>query len=70
MVHDWNLGSKQNGDSVPYFPRRIADIDQFANRILSYGAELDSDHPLSKHLLCERSAKGRLVVTNKVWDSE
>ncbi|VDM78251.1 unnamed protein product [Strongylus vulgaris] len=32
-------------NSVPWFPRRIADIDQFANRILSYGAELDSDHP-------------------------
>ncbi|KAK5976733.1 Biopterin-dependent aromatic amino acid hydroxylase [Trichostrongylus colubriformis] len=32
-------------DSIPWFPRRIKDIDQFANRILSYGAELDSDHP-------------------------
>ena len=32
-------------ESVPWFPTRIRDIDQFANRILSYGAELDSDHP-------------------------
>ncbi|KAK6012447.1 Biopterin-dependent aromatic amino acid hydroxylase [Ostertagia ostertagi] len=32
-------------DSIPWFPRRITDIDQFANRILSYGAELDADHP-------------------------
>jgi len=35
---------KDSIDSVPWFPRRIRDLDQFANRILSYGAELDSDH--------------------------
>lgn len=32
-------------DTVPWFPRRIRDLDRFANQILSYGAELDSDHP-------------------------
>lgn len=31
--------------AVPWFPRRIRDLDRFANQILSYGAELDSDHP-------------------------
>lgn len=31
--------------TVPWFPRRIRDLDRFANQILSYGAELDSDHP-------------------------
>lgn len=31
--------------TVPWFPRRIRDLDTFANQILSYGAELDSDHP-------------------------
>lgn len=37
--------SKDNQLAIPWFPRRIRDLDQFANQILSYGAELDSDHP-------------------------
>jgi len=32
-------------EEVPWFPRKIKDLDQFANRILSYGSELDSTHP-------------------------
>ena len=30
---------------VPWFPGKRKDLDQFADQILSYGAELDSDHP-------------------------
>uniref|UniRef100_A0A1A9W7Q5 phenylalanine 4-monooxygenase n=1 Tax=Glossina brevipalpis TaxID=37001 RepID=A0A1A9W7Q5_9MUSC len=36
---------KDNLSAVPWFPGRIRDLDRFANQILSYGAELDSDHP-------------------------
>ncbi|XP_055913446.1 protein henna [Eupeodes corollae] len=36
---------KDNTSAVPWFPRRIRDLDRFANQILSYGSELDSDHP-------------------------
>merc|ERR1712025_590849 len=36
---------KDNADSVPWFPRKIQELDKFANQILSYGSELDSDHP-------------------------
>uniref|UniRef100_H2YZJ9 phenylalanine 4-monooxygenase n=2 Tax=Ciona savignyi TaxID=51511 RepID=H2YZJ9_CIOSA len=37
--------NKDQKNATPWFPRRIEDLDQFANQILSYGAELDSDHP-------------------------
>ena len=32
-------------ETVPWFPRRIKDLDRFANQILTYGNELDADHP-------------------------
>lgn len=36
---------KVEDDVVPWFPRRIRDLDRFANQVLSYGAELNADHP-------------------------
>lgn len=36
-------GAKEG--QVPWFPRKIAELDRFASQILSYGSELDSDHP-------------------------
>lgn len=37
--------------AVPWFPRSIQELDRFANQILSYGAELDADHPVRKKAL-------------------
>ncbi|XP_033628695.1 phenylalanine-4-hydroxylase-like isoform X2 [Asterias rubens] len=42
-VHIMSRSQKEN--SIPWFPRKIKDTDEFANNILSYGSELDSDHP-------------------------
>lgn len=38
--------------AVPWFPRSIQELDRFANQILSYGAELDADHPVRNRVLC------------------
>lgn len=32
-------------NEIPWFPRHIREFDKVAHRVLSYGAELDSDHP-------------------------
>lgn len=32
--------------AVPWFPQKIADLDKFADRVLSAGSELESDHPV------------------------
>ncbi|XP_062339037.1 phenylalanine-4-hydroxylase [Osmerus eperlanus] len=42
-VHELSRNKKK--DTVPWFPNQIQDLDRFANQILSYGSELDSDHP-------------------------
>ncbi|XP_030070257.1 phenylalanine-4-hydroxylase isoform X2 [Microcaecilia unicolor] len=42
-VHELSRDKKK--DAVPWFPRTIQELDRFANQILSYGAELEADHP-------------------------
>jgi len=32
------------GNTIPWFPRKLSDIDYFSTQILEAGAELESDH--------------------------
>jgi phenylalanine-4-hydroxylase len=43
--HDDEKVTDNETEVVPWFPRRIRELDRFANQILSYGSELTADHP-------------------------
>lgn len=43
--HDDEKVVDDETEVVPWFPRRIRELDRFANQILSYGSELNADHP-------------------------
>jgi phenylalanine-4-hydroxylase len=37
--------SKSYSNIVPWFPRKLNDLDTFADKVFTYGSELDADHP-------------------------
>ncbi|GAA5800283.1 Biopterin-dependent aromatic amino acid hydroxylase-domain-containing protein [Helicostylum pulchrum] len=39
------IGSDSMGDNVPWFPRKLTDLDAFAAKVMEMGEELSSDHP-------------------------
>lgn len=41
----FDKGDLLGESGMPWFPKRISDLDLSSNRVLMYGAELDADHP-------------------------
>ncbi|CAF1193410.1 unnamed protein product [Rotaria magnacalcarata] len=64
-IHVLSEAHNTMDESTPWFPRKMRDLDQFANRILSYGSELDCDHPGFRDVLYRKRRKEFADIANQ-----
>jgi len=62
-----SVASANLPDSTPWFPRKMVDLDTFADKVLEMGEELDADHPGAKDAVyrARRSEITKIAKTYK-----